>query len=138
MPLSRLARSTTVPEGALVVLGSVHVEFAAQRAVIDVIRTPVPDASFSVQPRPLPRPSATVTGTPTEPFAVATAGAERTTSFPGTNVSFTMIVPAPAGAARSRARSEVEEDAPQHRTHSGLSRRPGPFPGCERVPTRIG
>jgi len=57
----------------------------------------------SVQPFPLPRPSAIVTGTCTDPAVVAVAGAAAAVSFPGTNVSFTMIVPAHAGAASTRA-----------------------------------
>src|SRR4051794_29520293 len=71
MPLSRAARSTTLPDGAEAALGSVHVEFAAQRAVIPTTRTGVLELTFSVQPAPLPRPSAIVTGTWTVPATEA-------------------------------------------------------------------
>src|SRR6476661_6096429 len=63
MPLSRPARSTTLPEGVLAAVGSVHVEFAAQRAVMPTTRTGLAELTLSVQPVPFPRPSAIVTGT---------------------------------------------------------------------------
>src|SRR6267378_8310268 len=101
IPLSRAARRTTFPAGSAAAVGKVQVELAAQRALMPTTVTGFADLTFSVQPSPLPRPSAIVTGTWRVPAIVA--GADFTASFPGTNVSLTMIVPAPAGAARTRA-----------------------------------
>jgi hypothetical protein len=107
IPLSRAARRTTLPDGALTAVGSVHVELPAQRAVMPTTRTGLAELTFSVQPFPLPLPSETVTGTCVVPATVV--GADFMTSFPGTNVSLTMIVPAPAGPARKRAARTVSE-----------------------------
>src|SRR3954470_18938120 len=101
MPLSRAACRTRFPDGPLAAVGSVHVEPAAQRAVIPVTVTGFDECTSSVQPSPLPRPSAIVTGSARVPETVA--GTDLTASLPGTNVSLTTIVPAPAGAARARA-----------------------------------
>src|SRR3982074_3508782 len=107
IPVSRAARRTMSPEGMVTAVGRVHVEFAAQRAVIATTRTGLAELTLSVQPSPLPRPSAIVTG----PCVVAATvgGGAFTASLPGTNVSLTMSVPAPAGAARNRAARTVIE-----------------------------
>ena len=55
IPLSRAARSTMLPEGMLTAVGRVHVEFAAQRAVIPMTRTGSAELTFSVQPLPFHR-----------------------------------------------------------------------------------
>src|SRR4051812_44868398 len=76
IPVSGAAWTTIAPDGACAARGSVHVEPAAQRAVIAVAVSGRLAANRRVQPCPLPRPSATVTGTCTAPASVAVAGAD--------------------------------------------------------------
>src|SRR4051812_15322036 len=99
MPVARAACSTTAPFGPAAAVGSLHVEFAAQRAVMPTTVRPLPPAKRSVQPLPFPRPSATFTGMATVAPGFIDVGAAATVSFPGVRPSLTTIVPAPAGAA---------------------------------------
>src|SRR6202023_3479007 len=68
MPESRAACRIPTASAAF---GRVHVEPAAQRAVMAVIATGVEASSVSVQPAPVPRPSAIVSGTCTDRPATA-------------------------------------------------------------------